>query len=756
MEYEVTEFPLLYVLRNWAIVTGMIALVALGISYIFSLRHGPKGYALFRRGLSSYITDVISVSPARVLAVSRLTLKEAVRRKALAVFVVFALLLMFAGWFMSSGNNRDDLQAGVQIWFLLTAISWLILPAAMFLSCWSIPEDIRVRSLHTVVTKPIRRIEIVLGRMLGFASVIVAVILVMGISGYIWIKRQVPESVQDQLMCRVPVYGSLLFKDRQGRLADSGINTGDVWRYRSYIEGNTQSRAIWFFRGINEDTYGDKINLESRFEAFRTIKGTEDSVENGLEGQITLVNNLRDEAFHMYLQSPAFSQFGRELIEGQFQNAATSLREVAVSMTDGSDSLQANDARAFHLSTASAVGVLDYIKGFEDVSEAFEEAGKVSILIKSIEDTTAFQNFHDRCMELADVLEKRGNDLLEKMPSLEVGLPNFRVTEYHEGADELTISRELRFTADYESLARYLASVVSERNEEQQLLSGGVLAPDLADQLSQTAEMSVLNSELLVQVLQEEIDKGNLNVSGSSLTVPDDRSWLAYFDQLVRSEALVSQDPAGWVLTADLYEDLVVNGVLRVEVSCLHDQMFIGMARPDLFLRMPDNPFAIGYSKALLCTTLMLVLVTVIGVTASTIVKGPVAMFLTFGVFLIGQVFHGFMVDVLEGRIEGAGMVESATLILQQRAPTAGVDASTRAQDIIASADKVSTALLRGASYVIPNFSLYSRSAAYVENGFDVPWSSAMLPSILTFFGFLIPCVLLGAAFLKFRELEAK
>ena len=101
-------------------------------------------------------------------------------------------------------------------------------------------------------------------------------------------------------------------------------------------------------------------------------------------------------------------------------------------------------------------------------------------------------------------------------------------------------------------------------------------------------------------------------------------------------------------------------------------------------------------------------------------------------------------------------MVESAALILQQRAPTAGVDASMRAQNLIASADKATTGLLRGASQVIPNFGLFSRSAEYVENGFDVPWSSSMLPAILTFFGFLVPCVLMGAAFLKFRELEAK
>jgi hypothetical protein len=31
-----------------------------------------------------------------------------------------------------------------------------------------------------------------------------------------------------------------------------------------------------------------------------------------------------------------------------------------------------------------------------------------------------------------------------------------------------------------------------------------------------------------------------------------------------------------------------------------------------------------------------------------------------------------------------------------------------------------------------------------------------LLPSVVVFFGFLIPCILIAGALLKFRELEAK
>ena len=86
-----------------------------------------------------------------------LTFTEAVRRKALLVFVVFAALFMFAGWFLTGATARPDMQVKVYVSFVLTAIGWLLLPVALLLACWVLPEDIKARSLHTVVTKPARR-----------------------------------------------------------------------------------------------------------------------------------------------------------------------------------------------------------------------------------------------------------------------------------------------------------------------------------------------------------------------------------------------------------------------------------------------------------------------------------------------------------------------------------------------------------------------------------------------------------------------
>ncbi|MCA8985952.1 MAG: hypothetical protein KDA76_19825, partial [Planctomycetaceae bacterium] len=149
--------------------------------------------------------------------------------------------------------------------------------------------DIKAKSIHTVVTKPVRRSEIVVGRMLGYTTVVSLVLLVTAALGYFWIQRQVPDQAKDQLIARVPVFGKMSFLDRNGLKAERGINVGDIWEYRSYIEGLTKARAIWTFSNL--DVAGlkrqGKVRLEQSFEAFRTYKG---DVREQVRYSMTLVN----------------------------------------------------------------------------------------------------------------------------------------------------------------------------------------------------------------------------------------------------------------------------------------------------------------------------------------------------------------------------------------------------------------------------------------------------------------------------------
>ncbi|MEZ6042544.1 MAG: hypothetical protein R3C20_18750 [Planctomycetaceae bacterium] len=748
-------------LIQWLKIVGGLSLVGLAISLMLSVaRNGASGLPAFFRGLAGFLEDLGSLSPRRIYAVTLLTVKEAVRRKALLVFVVFAVLLMFAGWFISNANERADLQVNVHITFVLTTIAWLMLPPVIFLSCWGIPEDIRLRSLHTVVTKPARRIEVVLGRILGFGSVAAVVLAVMGVIGYVWVQRQIPENVRDRLTCRVPVFGNLYFIDNTGQPSREGINTGDVWKYRSYIQGNSRARAVWVFQDIRPETVGDDLVLESRFEAFRTIKGSEKSILEGLEAQYTLVRNPREEAFGGLALSGAVKEIADALRDGQFRNGSDKFTELAQKIRTSHEDIPLADYAGLAAGANQAYMVLEaFDKDLKPLADLFGELSEATTQLRgqsSAAGDTVYTNIADRCDDVAGYLSENVEDLQEKLPRLEVPLPSFSVSEFHEGDNVSRIPRKITAVPDYETLARFLAAKIEELNESGKLVDGNGLSASLVDVFTENDAVSILNAELLESVLSGQLDEGTLKIDGGKLAVADGRRWFGFFDDLVRREMLGSRDPEGWKMEFDLFEDLTTSNNLRIEVSCLNDQMYLGMARPDLFVRLPDRPFFVGYSKAILTTGIMLMLLVVIGVTASCVVKGPVAVFFTFTVFLVGQFFHQFMLRIVEGNEQGLGLVESAALIVQHRNPSVGMNASQATQNFVRGVDSVSTGLLSGASSIIPDFSVFGTAAQHVEKGFDVPLNVSVWPSLAIFFAFLIPCVLLAGAFLKFRELESK
>ena len=133
----------LYSVINWVVVVGALTFVVMFVSLLnLSLTRGSKGIGIFFGELGSMLSDMVNLSPRRIWALTRLTFMEAYRRKALAVFVVFGLLFMFAGWFMGDTKEIKPDQVKVYISFVLTALSWLTLPVVLCCKTISVQEKI--------------------------------------------------------------------------------------------------------------------------------------------------------------------------------------------------------------------------------------------------------------------------------------------------------------------------------------------------------------------------------------------------------------------------------------------------------------------------------------------------------------------------------------------------------------------------------------------------------------------------------------
>ena len=776
MDFDIRPYNFASAASDWFLLVAALAAVSLALGFLLAMaRNGGAGLKIFRLGVMSYLSDLTSISSRRVLAIARLTLLEAVRRKALLVFVVFAVLLMFAGWFIADSNERPELQVQVHVTFLLKSIAWLIVPAVMFLSCWALPEDIRIRSLHTVVTKPARRLEIVLGRFFGLSVVTLFVVFAMGAIGLLWLGRRIPSTAQDALQCRVPMFGGLYFINAEGQPAETGISVGDVYAYRSHIQGNSRARGVYIFPRFSEDALTrnaegqEELLLECRFEAFRTVKGTEASVKLGIQAQYTLMSNPREEAFGIFAQSEALRPTAEALRNAEYRNAADLFKTLAERIRTSPQELRPADYVALNNGLITAAGELARRKDdrLGDLPEKFDAAAAIC---RNVPQLLANQDAGLK-VELpwealataidavaAGVLE-RSSGLLEALPRLEVPLPAFHVSEYHGGDDakvNLTrIPRTLKFVAGDETLARSLGDVITALNDSGKLVEGTGLKPGLAEVLVQEGKISQLNAERLAAVLGEDLAGAKLTIAEGRLALPDSRSWFVYFRELISLQRLVSEDSQGWVIEKDLVRDLAKDGYLRIEVACVDDQMYLGMARPDLFIRQEDRAFWIGYWKAVAGIGAMLLLIIAVGVAVSCTVKGPVALFFTLIFFIVGQ-FHDFIEAKLSGLQKGMGSFESAVLLAQHRNPEVGMDVSSTTMKVVETADNSLEVVLWVFSRIVPDFAVFNKPAAFVENRFDVPFLDVVAPSLTVLVGFLIPCVLVAGALLKFRELEAK
>jgi ABC-type transport system involved in multi-copper enzyme maturation permease subunit len=212
----------------------------------------------------------------RIWAVARLSIKESIRNGTLAVFGVIAIIFLFADWFLPYKKPEDQVRN--YVWVLYWSMTVLFILSAAILGAFSIPNDIKSQNIHTVVTKPITKFEVVLGRFLGFGVILTLGLLVVGSLSVIYILRGVTEEARkESLLARVPLYGKL------GFLNTKGDSVGREWDYRRYIGGEPaegsgkRQYAVWFFDDLGDvrEREEGKVRLEFSFDIFRLTKGEE-------------------------------------------------------------------------------------------------------------------------------------------------------------------------------------------------------------------------------------------------------------------------------------------------------------------------------------------------------------------------------------------------------------------------------------------------------------------------------------------------
>jgi ABC-type transport system involved in multi-copper enzyme maturation permease subunit len=231
--------------------------------------------------LVPFLRDMLHMSFRRIWALAVLSFREAWRRRILLVFLVLLLLPLFpVTWFDRTIKPEAEISTTISSFY--TGATPLLLLAAGLLASFSIPTDIRNQTIHTIVTKPVEKFEIVVGRFLGYIFLLSLVLFgFVGLSlGLLFLGRVSEEAREESMKARVPIYGNLEF--RKGVEPIKGESVGREWDYRSYIQGgrNNPFRAVWMFPKRELDSSlatRDSVTCEFEFDIFRTTKGTENA-----------------------------------------------------------------------------------------------------------------------------------------------------------------------------------------------------------------------------------------------------------------------------------------------------------------------------------------------------------------------------------------------------------------------------------------------------------------------------------------------
>jgi hypothetical protein len=123
-----------------------------------------------------------------IWAVATNTIRQAVRMKVALVFMVLLFVLLPALGFSATGDETLKGRLQTFVSYGLSLMSFLLCLLTIIISIYSITSDIEHRQIYTVITKPIRRFQFLLGKLLGvivldtiLVSIFAAVIYVVTI-----------------------------------------------------------------------------------------------------------------------------------------------------------------------------------------------------------------------------------------------------------------------------------------------------------------------------------------------------------------------------------------------------------------------------------------------------------------------------------------------------------------------------------------------------------------------------------------------
>jgi hypothetical protein len=192
----------------------------------------------------------------KIWAIARMTILEARRRKVFTILLLFAVALLSSILFFPSVEMESRLRL-IEVWALRASAIFTAI-VGLFLAGFSLPQDFEQKRIYMIVTKPVSKSFVFLGRYVGYALLLALFIGTMGLitTGFLRTVKAFSGKKFPDLVAYPMVLPSE-FTHRGGEAVEGGGVT-------AAIKFGPKNALVWTFRGLRRSDFEDTVRAQAR------------------------------------------------------------------------------------------------------------------------------------------------------------------------------------------------------------------------------------------------------------------------------------------------------------------------------------------------------------------------------------------------------------------------------------------------------------------------------------------------------------
>jgi hypothetical protein len=199
---------------------------------------------------------------ARIWAIAKMTLVEARRRKVFTILLLFGAALMSSIMFFPSVEEMDSRLRLIEIWSLRASALFTAI-VGLFLAGFSLPTDFEQKRIYMIVTKPVSKSFVFLGRYAGYVLLLAAFIGSMGLITVLFLRTVSLFSGEKFKLAAYPRIVPDQLNHSGGEWVKIGNDTCVAVKFGQDKDAAPR-HLVWLFDGLRRSSFADQVDVQSR------------------------------------------------------------------------------------------------------------------------------------------------------------------------------------------------------------------------------------------------------------------------------------------------------------------------------------------------------------------------------------------------------------------------------------------------------------------------------------------------------------